>query len=202
MVCCGQLLQIGEEIKTDEKIRKYIYNLILQNPQVLKSPIFNDCLKVYIDGQSEPELFPKWLLQVSVCELHNRMVSPPEEGGIKEAIYTDSNIIISDSTLRSIIPPQLKKVYEQYKVMCGCEYFISAKNNHSSLLSWRDSYLRNLNDLIQNSQNRRSGERANCLFETYNNSVMPHGRHIYATSDDMDMATICAYPPSQHALPH
>ena len=31
---------------------------------------------------------------------------------------------------------------------------------------------------------------------------MPHGRHIYATASDMDMAKICAYPPSQHAFPH
>ena len=31
---------------------------------------------------------------------------------------------------------------------------------------------------------------------------MPHGRHIYQTGYDVDMAKICAYPPSQHTLPH
>ena len=31
---------------------------------------------------------------------------------------------------------------------------------------------------------------------------MPHGRHIYAKSDDMAQATVCAYPQSDHALPH
>ena len=31
---------------------------------------------------------------------------------------------------------------------------------------------------------------------------MPHGRNIYATEYDISMATICAYPPSQHALTH
>ena len=29
-----------------------------------------------------------------------------------------------------------------YKVMCGCEYCISAKSMHSSLLSWRDIYFK------------------------------------------------------------
>ena len=38
------------------------------------------------------------------------MVSPPEEGGIKETRYADNNIIISDSTLRNIISPQLNNM--------------------------------------------------------------------------------------------
>ena len=59
-----------------------------------------------------------------------------------------------------------------------------------------------LNYLSQNVQNRRSGEKPNRLFETYKNSVIPHGFHIYATESDMAMTTIFAYPPSQHALPH
>ena len=86
--------------------------------------------------------------------------------------------------------------------MCGCECFISAKIIHSLLLSWRDLYLKNINDLSQNSQNRRSGKKPNRLFDTYKNSVMPHGSHIYATAAGMAMATMCAYPPPQHALTH
>ena len=38
------------------------------------------------------------------------MVSPIEEGGIKEAREKYSNIIISDTTLRNILPPQVKKM--------------------------------------------------------------------------------------------
>ena len=30
---------------------------------------------------------------------------------------------------------------------------------------------------------------------------MPHGRHIYAKSSDMEKAKICAYTQSDHALP-
>ena len=55
----------------------------------------------------------------------------------------------------------------RYKVMCGCECCISAKSMHSSLLSWRDSYLKKLKDLSQNAQNRRSGEKANRIYKTY-----------------------------------
>ena len=31
---------------------------------------------------------------------------------------------------------------------------------------------------------------------------MPNGRHIYANAYDMAKATMCAYPHSDHALPH
>ena len=65
------------------------------------------------------------------------MVSPPEEGGLKQAMHAYNNIIISDSTLYYILPPQLKNMTSQYKVMCGCECCISAKRMHPSLLSWR-----------------------------------------------------------------
>ena len=74
--------------------------------QVVKSPIVNDFLKAKIDGRTEPQLFPKLLLQVSVRELHNNLVRNTYTGGLKEARYEDDNIIISDSTLHSLLPPQ------------------------------------------------------------------------------------------------
>ena len=54
----------------------------------------------------------------------------------------------------------------------------------------------------QNSQNRRSGEKARHIYETYKNTVMPHGRHIYANTSDTEKATMCTYPKYDHALPH
>ena len=49
---------------------------------------------------------------------------------------------------------------------------------------------------------RRSGEKSNCIYETYKNTVMPHGRHIYVKASDMAKATMCAYPQPDHALPY
>ena len=84
-----------------------------------------------LDAQTEPQLVPKLLLQGSVRELHNSLVSDTNDGGIKCAMYEDGNIIISDSTLRSLLPPQLKQMYALYKIICGCECYISAKSIHS-----------------------------------------------------------------------
>ena len=61
-----------------------------------------------LDDQSEPQLVPKLLLQVSIRELHNSLVSDPNDGGLKDARDEYGKIIISDSTLRSLLPSQLK----------------------------------------------------------------------------------------------
>ena len=44
--------------KIGEQIDKSLYNWIMHRPQVVQSPIFNDCLKVEIDGGTEPQLVP------------------------------------------------------------------------------------------------------------------------------------------------
>ena len=88
-------------------------------------------------------MIPKLLLQVYVRELHNILVSDPNDGGLKDARDEDGKINISNSTLRSLLPPKLKQMSARYKIMCGCECCISAKSIHYSLLSWRDRYLKN-----------------------------------------------------------
>ena len=86
--------------------------------------------------------------------------------------------------------------------MCVCECCIYAKSIHSSLLSWRDRYLKKLKDKIQNAYSRGSVEKAHHIYETYKNTVIPHGRHIYAKASDMENATMCAYPNSDNSLLH
>ena len=120
-----------------------MYACITRHPQVVQSPISNDCLKVMFDYQTETQLVSKLLLQVSVRELHNSLISNPNDGDIIDSKGEDDSIIISDSTLRSLLPPQLKQMSALYKVMCGCECCIYAKIIHLSSLSWCDRYLKN-----------------------------------------------------------
>ena len=55
----------------------------MHHPQVVQSPIVNDFLKVKIDGQVEPQLVPKLLLQVFSRELNNNLLSNADNGGLK-----------------------------------------------------------------------------------------------------------------------
>ena len=71
------------ESKIDEQIKNSLYNWIMHHPQVVQSPVANDLLKVKIDGYTKPQLFPKHLLQVSVIDILNNLVSATKYGGIK-----------------------------------------------------------------------------------------------------------------------
>ena len=59
-----------------------------------------------LDDQLEPQLVTKLLPHVSVRELHNSLATDPNDGGLKDARDEDRKIIISDSTLRSLLPLQ------------------------------------------------------------------------------------------------
>ena len=70
------------------------------------------------------------------------------------------------------------------------------------MISWRDRYLKKIKDKSQNAQSRTSGEKAHHIYTKYKNTVMPHGRHIYAKVYDMKNSTMCIYYYSDNALPH
>ena len=55
----------------------------MNHPQVVKSPIVNDCLKVKIDGQTETQVVPKLIFWVSIRELNKNLVSNAKNGGLK-----------------------------------------------------------------------------------------------------------------------
>ena len=164
----------------------------------MQSLIVNDCY-----GYNEPQLVPKLLLQVSVKELHNNLVSATKDVGLKEARDEDDNIIICHSTLHPLLPPQLLKMPSRYKVMCGCECCISSKSMHSSLLSWRYCYLKKNSRISEKIPKIESlGKKKIRIYETCKNTVMQNWRHIYSKAYAMAKATICAYSQSDHALPH
>ena len=55
-----------------------------------------------------------------------------------------------------------------------------------------------------NSQwkNRSSGEWSSCLFETYKNTVRPHGCHIYNYTENMAMAKMHIFLSRHNGIPH
>ena len=62
---------------------------------------------------------------MSIQELHNILVSGKKYGGIKEEKDSENNIIISDSTLLSLLPPQFKEFHQDRKscVVMSIVYF-------------------------------------------------------------------------------
>ena len=76
----------------------------MHHTQVMQFPIFNDCLKVNIDGHIRPQIVPKLLLQVSVIELYKTLVSAPVDVELKESRDAENHIIACYYTLHSLLP--------------------------------------------------------------------------------------------------
>ena len=51
--------------KISEQIKPNLYRWITRNSQVVQSPISNDCHKVVLYDQTEPQLVPKFLIVVA-----------------------------------------------------------------------------------------------------------------------------------------
>ena len=47
----------------------------MHHTKFLQSPVVNNCLKVKVDDPTEPQLIPKFLLQVSVSELYKTLLA-------------------------------------------------------------------------------------------------------------------------------
>ena len=133
-----------------------LHKWLLAHPHVVPSPIAKDCLKIKIAGSKETLSTPKLLLQIPIRELHNDMIKSPDDGGLPEAFDANGNVIISDTTLRKLMPPQIKKMSHRHMIMCGCEVCIQASSFQASLNSWRLRHLHKLKDIQKSSNHRRS----------------------------------------------
>ena len=103
--------------------------------------------------------------------------------------------------MRNILQPKINKTTYWCQVMCGRECWISAKGIYLSSLTWREFHLKHIKDRSHNAQNRRSGEWSSHLFETYTNSVRPHGYHICNYAADMATEKLCPCPSQHHGIP-
>ena len=73
------------------------------------------------------------MLQILVQELHNNLVDTVANGGLECARDAEGKIVISNTALQYLLPPQLKQMTPSYKQTCGCEICLSAASMHQSL---------------------------------------------------------------------
>ena len=75
--------------------------------------------------------------------MHNELIASPDDGGLVGARHAISNdVIISDTMLRSLAPPQLRPMTNNHKMMCGCAICNTPKYMKESLNAWRRKQLK------------------------------------------------------------
>ena len=135
--------------KITTEVRAKLHEWVLNHPRVVQSPIANDTLFVLNEETGKKERVGKLLLEISVRELHNNLIALPVDaggpgGGLAEARDDAGKIIISDTALRYLLPPQLKAMTERHKLMCGCETCLVPDTLQRSLNAFRARLKREL----------------------------------------------------------
>ena len=61
-------------------------------------------------------------------KLHNALISSLDDGVLIGARHADTNdVIISDTMICSLAPPQLIPMTDHHKMVCGCYIFNTSK---------------------------------------------------------------------------
>ena len=96
--------------KVTPEIWKKLFQWFLDCEYIIPSPIANDTLLVSNPDRNEKEHVSKLLLEIPMRELHNLLISSPDEGGLAEARDPITNkVIISDTALQHLLPPRFVK---------------------------------------------------------------------------------------------
>ena len=54
-------------------------------------------------------------------QFHNKLIASPDDEGLFGVIHSNTNdVIVSDTMLRSLSPPQLRPIIDHHKMMFGC----------------------------------------------------------------------------------
>ena len=92
-------------------------------------------------------------------QLHNELIASPRDGGLVGARHPEKNdVIISDTMLRSLAPPQLRPITDNHKNMCGYAICNTSKYMQESLNVWRRKQLKIMKYEADNSRGRGKDE--------------------------------------------
>ena len=100
----------------------------MKNSNVRQSPITRDTLLITVADTKVKRRVSKLLLECSMRQLHNDLIASPDDGGLVGARHAIKNdVIISDTMLCSLAPPQLRPTTDNQKMMFGCDICNTSK---------------------------------------------------------------------------
>ena len=107
-------------------------------------------------------------------QLQNELIASPYDRGLLGARHSDTNdVIISDTMLCSLSPPQLRTITYNHKMMCGCVICNTSKYFQESLNVWRRKQLKIMKDKANNSRGREKDELTQA-YKSYADYTFPN----------------------------
>ena len=93
----------------------------MKDEKVRESPIASDTLLITDVETRVKQRVLKFLLECSMRRLHNDLITSPYDGGLLGTRHDNTNdVIMSETMLCYLTPPQLHPMVDNQKNMCGC----------------------------------------------------------------------------------
>ena len=114
----------------------------MKHLNVRQSTITRDTLLIVDPDTKVKRRVPKLLLECSMRQFNNELIASPDDVGLLGARHAETNdAIISDTMLRYLVPPQLRPMTDNDKMMCGCAICNNSKYMQEPLNAWRRKQL-------------------------------------------------------------
>ena len=99
--------------------------------QCQESCVPSDLVTVYNPESNQNKVSPKMVMDISVRDLQNDAIKSSENGTLASVVdYMTHKVLISDTTLRSFIPLQVRKMTPKLCQICICEICIIPNDMH------------------------------------------------------------------------
>ena len=145
--------------KISKASRQEIVDWIMKNSNVRQSTITNDTLLITDVDSKVKRRVPKLLMECSMRQFHNDLIASPDDGSLLGARHDNTNnVIISDTMLRPLAPPQILPMTDHHKMMCGCAICNTSKYMQEYLNAWRRKQLKIMKDKAEHSRGRENYE--------------------------------------------
>ena len=120
--------------KVSKALIQKLVEWIMKKSNVREYPISRDTLIITDAEYRVKRRVTKLLLECSMRQLHNELIASPDDGGLLGSRHADTNdVIISDTMLSSLAPPQLRSMKDHQKMICGCAICKTSKYFQESL---------------------------------------------------------------------
>ena len=91
--------------------------------------VYQAMLSLFLTQNQIKTIFTEIVMEIYVRDIHNDIIKPSNNGGLVGVVDNMTHkLLISDTTLRSFIPLQVRKMTPKLRQICGCALFIIPKD--------------------------------------------------------------------------
>jgi hypothetical protein len=176
--------------KIDVATRQQLDTWIRNHSMIVNSPLKDETLLVKDPFTGERLRKTKLLLCLPIRELHNDLYKDPPVG-LPTAIDNNGKQLISDTMLRSLLPPELKPATKRHKQMCGCEVCLTMQSHQSTVNAFRSLQIRRMESEANDMEEGADQLIAMNYFNEYKNCVLPNEIPWHPKAQDALAAIMC-----------